>query len=144
METIYDAYHLVFDDQKKGQFYLGWTVKGTSVQTPVTVKEPKEQDNSLEIIFLDDTKDTFRTVPSYEYGTTENMWLMSNNNYTNKMSVLTLDPNWAKDNNRYKQEQHNNKKADKLVSTFSKMGTLHQKEVLNQLSRIFVSNKKED
>lgn len=135
METVYDAYHLVFDDQKKGQFYLGWTVKGTSVQTPVTVKEPEEQDNSLEVTFLDNTKDTFRTAPPYEYGTTENMWLMANNI---KMSVLTLNPNWAKNNNRYKQEQHNNKKADELVSIFSKMGTLHQKEVLTQLSHIFV------
>ena len=133
METIYDAYHLVFDDQKKGQFYLGWTVKGTSVQTPVTVKEPKEQDNSLEIIFFDYTKDTFRTVPPYEYGTTENMWLMSHNS----TSVLTLNPNWAEDSNRHRQEQYNNEKADELVSTFSKMDTFHQKEVLAQLTRIF-------
>ena len=134
METVYNAYHLVFDDQKKGQFYLGWTVKGTSVQTPVTVKEPKEQDNSLEVTFLDSTKDNFRTVAPYEYGTTENMWLMSHNS----TSVLTLDPNWADDHNRYKREQHNNKNADKLVSTFSKMDTLHQKEVLTQLNHIFV------
>jgi len=134
METVYDAYHLVFDDQKKDQFYLGWRVKDTYVQTPVTVKEPKEQDDSLEITFFDNTKDTFRTVPPYEYGTTENMWLMSHNKMS---SVLMLDPNWAKNNNRYKQEQHNNKKADKLVSTFSKMDTLHQKEVLAQLSHLF-------
>ena len=134
METVYNAYHLVFDDQKKGQFYLGWNVKGTSVQTPVTVTEPKEQDNSLEVTFLDSTKDNFHTVAPYEYGTTENMWLMSHNS----TSVLTLDPNWADDHNRYKREQHNNKNADKLVSTFSKMDTLHQKEVLTQLNHIFV------
>ena len=137
METVYDAYHLVFDDQKKGQFYLGWTVKGTSVQTPVTVKEPKEQDNSLEITFLDNTKETFRTVSPYEYSYNENMWLTSHNKMS-EMSVLTLDSNWADDHNWYKQEQHNNKKADKLVSIFSKMDTLHQKEVLTQLSHIFV------
>ena len=136
METIYDAYHLVFDDQKKGQFYLGWTVTSSS-QTPVTVKEPKEQDNSLEVTFLDNTKNNFRTVPPYEYSHNENMWLTSHNSMS-EMSVLTLDPNWAEDDNRYKQEQHNNKKADKLVSTFSKMDTLHQKEVLTQLSHIFV------
>lgn len=134
METMYDAYHLVFDNQKKGQFYLGWNVKDTYVQTPVTVEEPKEQDNSLEVTFLDNTKDNFRTAPPYEYGTTDNMWLMSHNS----MSVLTLDPNWADDNNQYKQEQYNNKKADKLVSTFCKMDTSHQKEVLTQLNHIFI------
>lgn len=135
METVYDAYHLVFDDQKKGQFYLGWQVKDTYVQTPVTVKEPKEQDINLEVTFLDGDKDTFRTVSWYEYSTLENMWLKSHKN-TNTL-VLTLDPNWAEDSKRHKQEQDNNEKADELVSTFSKMGILHQKEVLTQLNRIF-------
>lgn len=133
METVYDAYHLVFDDQKKDQFYLGWRVKDTYVQTPVTVKEPKKQDGSLEITFLDDTKDNFRTVLQYEYGALEEMWLMSHNS----TSVLTLNPNWAEDNNRRRQEQYNNEKADELVSTFSKMDTFHQKEVLTQLIHIF-------
>ena len=135
METAYDAYHLVFDDQKKGQFYLGWRVKDTYVQTPVTVKEPEKQDGSLEITFLDGTKDNFSTVLQYEYGALEEMWLMAHNS----TSVLTLNPNWAEDNNRRRQEQYNNEKADELVSTFSKMDTFHQKEVLTQLSRIYKS-----
>jgi len=133
METMYEAYHLVFGNQKKGQFYLGWDVKDTYVQTPVTVKEPREQDNSLEITFLDDTTDIFSAAYPYEYTSLENMWLMSHNN----TSVLTLDPNWAEDNNRHRQEQYNNEKADELVSTFSKMDTFHQKEVLTQLTHIF-------
>lgn len=66
------------------------------------------------------------------------MGLIDNSNFNsiNNMITLTLDQNWAKNNNSYSQEQKNNKRVEELISTFVKMDTEHQEIVLSQLNKL--------